>query len=47
MGIEEPTQDTFDILKIDKNISDEQVETLLKETEDKNLKVNFAKSLKN
>ena len=41
MGIEEPTQDTFDILKIDKNISDEQVETLLKEIEYKNLKVNL------
>ena len=41
MGIEEPTQETFDILKIDKNISDEQVETLLKEIEDKNLKVNL------
>ncbi|MCR8690624.1 MULTISPECIES: hypothetical protein [Campylobacter] len=38
---QEPTQDTFDILKIDKNISDEQVETLLKEIEDKNLKVNL------
>ena len=37
----EPTQETFDILKIDKNISDEQVETLLKEIEDKNLKVNL------
>ena len=41
MGIEEPTQDTFDILKIDKNISDEQVERLLKEIEYKNLKVNL------
>ncbi|MDD5786249.1 LPD23 domain-containing protein, partial [Campylobacter lanienae] len=38
---QEPTQETFDILKIDKNISDEQVETLLKEIEDKNLKVNL------
>ncbi|TWO30726.1 hypothetical protein XK09_01030 [Campylobacter lanienae] len=37
----EPTQETFDILKIDKNISDEQVERLLKEIEDKNLKVNL------
>ena len=37
----ETTQETFDILKIDKNISDEQVETLLKEIEDKNLKVNL------
>ena len=37
----DPTQETFDILKIDKNISDEQVETLLKEIEDKNLKVNL------
>ncbi|WP_096016872.1 RNA polymerase-binding protein DksA [Campylobacter lanienae] len=37
----EPAQETFDILKIDKNISDEQVETLLKEIEDKNLKVNL------
>ena len=37
----EPTQETFDILKIDKNISDEQVETLLKEIENKNLKVNL------
>ncbi|ARR02231.1 hypothetical protein CVIC8964_0819 [Campylobacter vicugnae] len=38
---QEPTKETFDILKIDKNISDEQVETLLKEIEDKNLKVNL------
>lgn len=37
----QPTQETFDILKIDKNISDEQVERLLKEIEDKNLKVNL------